>query len=302
MRRIFEKFKKRVEEDIIFRNIVLAISIVIIVTILLYISLGMFTRHGQRHVVPDFSNLTIEEALAASKKIDLQFEVTDSLFVASKPKGAILEQYPKPGNYVKKGRRIFVTTNAFTPKTVPMPYVAGFSLRQAKNKIVGSGFVIDKIIYREDLATYNVLQQMYKGKEITSHQNIMGEIGSGVTLIVGLNPVDPEPMIPNLIGLTTEEAKNRLWEGGFNIGNIEYDADVEEDNRSIAKIYNQTPGAARHAMFGRSVSFSATSNSEKITSAHAKTLKEISQYKEQTSEVDSLVNEMEQEMRNNEQE
>ncbi|MEG1648805.1 MAG: PASTA domain-containing protein, partial [Rikenellaceae bacterium] len=249
MRNILHKFRRRIEEDIIFRNIVLAISVVLIVIILLYISLGMFTRHGQRNVVPDFNGMTIEEAMMESEKLGLQFEITDSLFVASKPKEAILEQYPKPGNFVKRGRRIFVTTNSFTPKTVPMPYVSGFSLRQAKNKIIGSGFVIDKIIYREDLATYNVLQQLYKGKEITTHQNIMGEIGSGVTLVVGLNPVDPEPIIPNLIGLTTNEAKNRLWEAGFNIGNIEYDNDIDDDNRAQAKIYNQNPHITADFLF-----------------------------------------------------
>lgn len=301
MTRILERFKRKLEDDFVFRNIILAISIVLIVTILLYISLGMFTRHGQRHVVADFTGMTIEEAINESDNIDLEFEITDSLFVASKPKGAILEQYPKPGNFVKKGRRIFVTTNAFTPKTVPMPYVSGFSLRQAKNKIVGSGFVIDKIIYREDLATYNVLQQIYKGKEITSHQSIMGEIGSGITLIVGLNPVDPEPMVPNLIGLTTEEAKNRLWEAGFNVGTIDYDGDIKEDNISLAKVYKQSPGAARHAMYGRSVSINATSNPEKVVASHAQTQKEIKEYIEQTSSTDSLVNQMELEMRNNEQ-
>ncbi|MFI3315808.1 MAG: PASTA domain-containing protein, partial [Rikenellaceae bacterium] len=178
-----QKIKFALEENFVVRNVVLAVSIFVIAAILVFWSLNLFTRHGERLTVPNFSDMTIEQAIEASKEFDLEFMVIDSLHITKKPKGVILEQYPKPGNFVKKGRRIFITTNSFTPKMIPIPYVAGFSLRQAKNKIVGSGFVIDKITYKEDLATFNVLKQTYANKEITAGKEVMAEMGSGISLV-----------------------------------------------------------------------------------------------------------------------
>lgn len=277
---ILLKIKASLEENIVVRNVVLAISLIIIVVVLVFWALNLLTRHGQRYTLPDFSGMSIAEAHEVSKELDIEFEITDSLYVTSRPKGSIIEQYPKPGNYVKKGRRVFLTTNAFNPKLVPMPYVAGFSLRQAKNKIVGAGFVIDKITYREDLATFNVLEQQYKGKKVTSTQNILGESGSGVTLIVGLNPVDPEVAIPNLAGLTVEEAKNRVWESGFNIV-VNYDSDVDDKNIDKSKIYSQSPQAARRAMHGRTITINVSSDDKKVSSSINEIKKDIAKYEAQ---------------------
>ncbi len=283
---IITRFRSTIENNLLVRNIVLAVSILIILVVLVFGLLGVYTRHGQRIDVPDFKGLTIQEALYKTQEMELQFEITDSLFVATQPKGAILEQYPKAGNYIKKGRRIFVTTNSFKPKMVPVPYVTGFSLRQAKNKIVGAGFEIDRITYKEDIATFNVLGEYYKGKEVRSNDNLLAESGSSISLVVGLNPSAPQITVPNLVGLTLVDAKNRLWESGFNIGDIDFDRDVDPEERSSSRVQSQNPLAARGAMHGRAVSISLSSDSKKIDNAIANTAKEIAKYQKEQEELD----------------
>ena len=260
---VIEKFKLLISQNFLARQIILAASLLLLLFIAVSVSLSLFTRHGQKYRVPDFSGMTLDEARKASAKLKLRLEVIDSVFVSTKAKGIILEQYPKANNFVKSGRRIFLTTNTFSPKMVPVPYVTGFSLRQAKNKIVGAGLTISKLTYKQDIATNNILGQRYKGKNITRN-GTMGEIGSGVELIVGNNPADPNPVVPGLVGLTVDQARNRLWESGFNVGSIDQDDSVNADNFKDSKVYSQSIGKNRPAMFGRSISLKITMDDKKV--------------------------------------
>lgn len=261
---MFEKIKYRLEEDIFLRNVVIAISVILIAVCLIAISLSVFTRHGQKHKVPNFSGMTVAEAERAAKELELDLEVIDSIYVPTAAKGVILEQYPKPDNVVKSKRRIFLTVNTFSPKMVPMPYVAGFSLRQAKNKLIGAGFTIEKLIYVDDIATNNVIEQQYNGKIISQNSDINGEVSTGVVLKVGLNPVDPDPVVPGIVGLSVEQAKNRLWEYGFNVGDVELDANINYENIDEAKIYAQSVPKSARVMYGRTISMKATLDKELI--------------------------------------
>ncbi|MFI3267179.1 MAG: PASTA domain-containing protein [Rikenellaceae bacterium] len=255
---MFEKIRKRIEQDIVLRNVVLGVSILVIVVCTTAFSLSIFTRHGEKYEVPNFSGMTIEQANLAAQKLELNLEIVDSIYVSTAAKGVILEQYPKPGNFVKSKRRIFLTINTFKPKKSPMPYVAGFSLRQAKNKLVGAGFTIEQLKYVDDIATNNIIKQTYKDKTVTASSNIVGEVGTGVVLVVGLNPVDKDPIVPGIVGLSIEQAKNRLWEYGFNVGSIDLDSDINYENINDAKIYAQSLPKSARAMYGRTISMSAT--------------------------------------------
>ncbi len=278
--RIIDTFKN----NFLVRNIVLAISIFIILLVAANILLAIITRHGQKYQVPDFSGMTLQEARNKSKEYRLRLEVIDSLYVPAKPKGIILEQYPKAGSDVKSKRRVFLTTNTFRPKMIPLPYVTGFSLRQAKNKLIGAGFVIDRLIYKSDLATNNILEQQYNGKIVSPQSDIMGEVGSAVTLVVGLNPVDPDPVVPGVIGLTVDQAKNKIWESGFNVGNIDFDEGVDTENMKEARVYSQSLGKLTHAMYGRSISLKLTFDDKKVEKGAAEAEKAAEEYRKEYEE------------------
>lgn len=287
MNNIIGKFKQALEQNFLLRNIVLAISVITLLLIIVYFALSLFTRHGEKYKIPDFSSMTLEDANRLASKHNFRLEIIDSVFVAGKPKGVIVEQYPKAGNAVKSKRRIFLTTTTYSHKMVPIPYVTGFSLRQAKNKITGAGLEINKLTYKQDIATNNVLEQRYKGKVIRDSKEI-GEIGSGIELIVGYNPVDEEPIIPDLIGLTYEQAKSKLWESGFNVGTVEQDNNITSDNITTAKVYEQSIGKNRSAMYGRTVSFSLTTDAKKVSQGEDKSNKEAQKYMEEKAVLDSL--------------
>ena len=113
-------------------HIVVGVLIAVVLLFLVKGMLNLYTRHGQELVVPDFSNLTFEEAESMAEANDMRVTVTDSVFLKRMKKGAVYRQNPAPGSKVKKGRRIALTINAVNPRQITMPDLIGYSTRQAK--------------------------------------------------------------------------------------------------------------------------------------------------------------------------
>ena len=127
----------------------------------IYTFLHFFTRHGKGFILPDLTGLTPEEAREVVSSMDLRLEVTDSLYMPKLPKGVIFRQVPPAGQHVKKDRRVELTVNSVLPRQVSMPSLVGFSLRQAKAELASGGLKLRHLIYVPDMATNNVLEQLY---------------------------------------------------------------------------------------------------------------------------------------------
>ena len=248
-----------------FRPLVLLASVLVIFFALAFIFLSIYTRHGQHIPVPSFQGLTIEQAqqLLKEKELKMQLVVIDSVYSTLHEPGTVVEQTPKESNLVKKGRRILLTMNSMNPKMVPMPYVTGYSLRQAKNRLVASGLEVSRLVYRPDLATNNVLEQRYDGRTVHRGDSLMVQVGSKVELVVGVNHVSQAPTVPSVIGKTLYEAKNTMWEEGFNVVGVDPDGTVTEDNQGAAVVYEQNPEAFSTSYYGRSVTLRITADAGK---------------------------------------
>lgn len=158
---------------------------------------------------------------------DWEIVVNDSLFVPAYEGGIVLDQLPKGGVEVKAGRKVYVTINSFRQKMVKVPYVAGRSLRQAKNMLELAGLGIERLVYVEDMATNYVLEEYCDGVQILPESSMQAEMGSGVTLNVGVEGGYGITGVPKLIGQPLHRAKSRLWELGLNVGKVSYDGDVD---------------------------------------------------------------------------
>lgn len=253
--------------NVLLRNLVMALCLGIILYFVVNLCLGIYTRHGQKFIVPSMIGHTLSDAQRMAAEGELRLEVIDSLYMPKQKPGMILDQSPKPGMGVKSGRRIFLTVNASRPRTDVIPYVTGYSLRQAKNMLETKGFEIEKLVYRSDMATNNVLDELYKGKSITQGSRTEAELGSGITLVVGVNHSSPLPRIPKVIGLTLREAKSRLWEVGLNVGNVKYDSGITGTETEDARVYRQEPNQQSRTDYGGKVSLWLTLDTQKIASS-----------------------------------
>lgn len=252
----------------IARNLVLALCAIIVFGFVANLLLNLFTRHGQVREVPDLSGMTIDEANHAGKSASLRIEINDSLYVPAYPGGVILEQNPAAGAKVKSGRRVFVTINSYNQKMVTIPYVTGYSLRQAKSNLEMAGLGIDKLIYQNDLATNNILEERYNGRVIRPGNKLQAEMGSGITLVVGLGSENTVQAVPRLAGFSLHEAKSRLWEAGFNVGRIKRDAGINLLNEKDAHVCAQSPAAGTRLGLGTSVDITITLDDKKVEEGH----------------------------------
>lgn len=144
---------------------------------------------------------------------------------------------------MKQGRRILLTINAKNAKKVSMPNLVGYSMRQAKAELNSRGLALGKLIYVNDIATNNVLRQIYRNREIRPGRQI--ETGSEINLEVGLNPEDNLTYIPNVKGLKYLRAVDAVHDNSLNIGRIVFDKSVRNYTDSLnASVTRQTPEAS----------------------------------------------------------
>ena len=269
-----KKFIDWLNRNILVKNLILAASAIIILVFVINILLNLFTRHNIHEVVPDFSNMTIEEARQAAKKGRLDVEINDSIYNQAFDPGVILTQMPDPGTEVKSGRRILVTVNAHTRRMVRIPYVTGVSLRQAKNNLEVAGFEIEELIYRTDIATNYVLETRYGRTVITEGSTLKAEQGSGITLVVGMNRDETTVIVPKIVGLPYRNAKGRLWELGLNVGKTDFDTGITLMEQGESRVYRQTPQQGSRVTLGTKVSLQLTIESAKVEGGSAESDKE----------------------------
>ncbi|MDE6858696.1 MAG: PASTA domain-containing protein [Alistipes sp.] len=247
-------------------NLALIALAVLTLALAAHLVMQVATRHGSRNEVPDFTGIRLADAERLASGRGLRLRINDSLFVASYDGGIVLDQLPEAGTTVKDGRTVYITINAFGQKMVDVPYVAGRSLRQAKNMLEIAGLGIERLVYRSDMATNYVQEQWYDGRRMDKDARVQAPMGSGVTLYVGAE-AGSATVVPKVVGLTLQAAKSRLWESGLNVGRVEYDNDVNRLNRDEATVYAQGVGAGIRATLGGEVSLRLTLDTERVASA-----------------------------------
>lgn len=259
-----ENKKSGILSNWIVRNLIWAIVFVVALLVIANILLNIGTQHNKEITVPDFTNMSYEEARYNAERIGLHVEIGDSVYVRRMKKGAVFAQFPKSGSNVKKGRTISLTTNAKTAKEVTMPLLVGYSMRQAKAELASRGLNLGRLIYVNDIATNNVLRQLYNSREIAPGTQI--ESGSVIDLMVGLNSDDNRTYAPDVKGLKYLRAVDAVHDHSLNVGKLNFDKQVKTYSDSLnAVVYKQAPTQAGGPLtMGAAVSLWLTIDEGKI--------------------------------------
>lgn len=273
------------------RTAVQILALMAVLAVAAHLLMGWATRHGARRIVPDLSGIYFDDAARLLRSTDLRITINDSLYVPAYDGGIVLDQLPKAGTEVKPDRTVYVTINAFSRQMVDVPYVAGRSLRQARSLLELAQLQIDRIVYREDMATNYVLEQTVGGKPVKAGSRLKAEAGSGVVLYVGLE--DPEELtrVPQAIGHTLREAKSRLWECGLNVGRIRYDGQIDRLEEKSALVSLQSVGYGSEVPYGSTVDLTLSLDRERVERSriesdtlHARRLREQERLRREQSD------------------
>jgi len=254
---------KKVLTHWITRNVLLAVLFFVMLGLVSNAFLGILTRHGETVIVPDFTNMTVQQASAAASEANVRIKVTDSIFVRRLEKGVVYRQTPKAGEAVKKKRHISLTINSIVPQTVFMPNLVGCSLIEAKAELTNKGLSVGRLQYVDDIATNVVLKQFASGRIITPGTKIIS--GSEIDLQLGRSQDNDKAVVPKVTGLRYTRALDVLTDNSLNRGRTIFDKDIRTYADSVsAVVWRQDPVSSESVTMGTGVTLYLTLDSSKV--------------------------------------
>ncbi len=225
----------------IFRKHLLTALLLTVVLLWLIIQiLSLYTHRGESLAIPDFSGMTMAEAQHVAKKMNLRFEVEDSVYKAGKKAGTILMQNPGAGHKIKSGRLIFLTMVSSVPGQEEVPKLTDVSFRQAKVLLESKGFVIGRIEFTPSEFNDLVLEQKNNGIPILPGSRL--DKGATIDLVVGQTGGNNETSVPDFTGLPLSEALIICNLKQLQTGSVLFDATVTNRADSLAaRVISQSP-------------------------------------------------------------
>ncbi len=216
-------------------HVLLMLGISLAILAVVFIFIRIYARQGEEYELPDVVGNNIE-VVKADNPVELDYVILDSVFRPGEEGGRILTQDPKPGTMVKKGRKVYITMTAYTPEDAVLPELAGLTVRQAVNELLGSGLEVGRLKYVEDPYKNNIVDQTCKGKTVYAGQQI--ERGSVIDLVVGLGDGTGASVVPFVIGKTSGKARRDILCASLNVGKEHFKG---VKHKQTAVVYRQEP-------------------------------------------------------------
>jgi eukaryotic-like serine/threonine-protein kinase len=217
-------------------NIAFALGGLIILVLLFLLSLNFITKHGESRTVPAVIGQNINDIEKTLGEKGFEVVVQDSVYYDSLPPGVVIRQVPEADAVVKINRTVYVTINRFVAPEVDMPNLLGSSYRNAEMILRNLGLRIGDTSYRYDFAKNSVLDQLFNGAPIKAGTKI--RMGSSISLVLGSGLGEEDMKVPDLIGMSYEEAKVLLDAQGLS-GLVLVDPNVRDT--ATAFVYRQQP-------------------------------------------------------------
>ena len=221
----------------IWVSLLAALVLIFLGVFIFFQSLVYFTHHGASLKIPDVKGKNIEEATKLLEQQGFDVMVQDSVYYDTIPKLVVVKQFPDPDATVKVNRVVYLTVNRAIAPIIEMPNLVGMSFRNAEIEIRARGLKLGDTSYKPDIAKNAVLDQIFNGSSIKSGTKI--EMGSEISLVLGAGVSNEEMAVPDLFGLTYEEARALIDANGIMLGSIVPDHDVKDTLTSF--VYAQRP-------------------------------------------------------------
>ncbi len=216
-------------------NLLLAICSVFAVILIVFFSLGIYTRHGSGIPVPQLKGLSIEKAMDLLKDQGFQYKI-DSVYVLDQPPGSVIEQDPDAGTNVKENRTIYLTIVTRLAPPIALPDLEPYTYREAAAIIANYGLKIGDTISRPDIANH-VLEVRFAGQPIKAGDKLPK--GSRIDLVLGNGAGPSEVDIPDLVNQDFSTAKFLLKGAGLTLGVVTYEGTITDSASTV--VTAQTP-------------------------------------------------------------
>lgn len=211
-------------------NFIAAIATVVFILCIAFFSLRYYTKHGEGLNVPQVKGLTVDEAVAKLEALGLRYEI-DSVYIMDQPPGMVTDQDPEANTFVKDNRTIYLTVNTTKAPNVTFPDIENKSLREAKAILESYRLKVGDTTYKPDVARDVVLEASFNGRIITTGETL--PTGSSINLVLGDGFGNEEVELPNLVGLSFDEAKFSLQGAMLKVGRVMYEGNITDTANAI---------------------------------------------------------------------
>jgi len=223
----------------LWMNVLIGFGVALCLFIIFFFSLGWITGNGETEKVPAVIGLDV---LAAEKNLTaLGFDVVlqDSIYVDTLARTSVLRQTPEADEVVKKGRTVYLTINRVIAPQVDMPNLVGFSIKSAETYLKVLGLRLGSIQMVPDQNKNVVIDQLVNGQPIAPGSKIPS--GTLIHFLVGDGGAPAGLLMPDLVGLTYEQAKAQLISLGLNLGVVSLNGSIVDS--ATAFVFEQNPSA-----------------------------------------------------------
>ncbi|MTI69942.1 MAG: Stk1 family PASTA domain-containing Ser/Thr kinase [Firmicutes bacterium] len=168
--------------------------------------------------VPNLVGKSLENATKDIKKVGLKLEIENRKHSNNIKKGHIIEQSEPSGANLKVDSTVRVVVSE-GPDLVKIPKLVGNMSNEAEILLSEAGLKKGEITYEasDDYPIDVVIKQNPPPQE-------MLEKGSEIDYVISSGPEKKYIPMPDLVGLTEQDAKRRLISKGFLVGEIKYEA------------------------------------------------------------------------------
>ncbi|MBO8130450.1 MAG: PASTA domain-containing protein [Candidatus Marinimicrobia bacterium] len=227
--------------SIVLNNFLKILIAFIVFTIIFVLVLDRFimpwyVRHGKELEMFNVIGKSYSEAEAILKLNGFFVEVIDTIHSSEKPPGIVLEQIPKPGRKVKKGRivKLVITGGKVYHE---MPRLVGKPLEVARLELERYHVLIDTIFmqFSSVMPAGVIIDQDVKPGYVI-------EEGAAVRLWVSAGPPEKLFRVPDVTGRSLSDAKEILKKAGLGIGDIRY---IPMDELTPYTVIDQIPSAGK---------------------------------------------------------
>lgn len=206
----------------LIRTILSIIGMIVVFSIVAqYLIMPIYTRQNQNRIMIDIKNKHLDDAINILKSENYKYDVSDTLYTNKFQLGTIVDQYPKPNTRVKSGRTVRLKI-AQPEKSVAIPNLIGQSRRSAELELNQMGLLIDTVYteYNPEYPNGTIAWQYPKAGDRRKK-------GMGIQITVSKGMPPNFFQVPNLIGLSINQAKDLIFKSRLKVGKISYHQDQD---------------------------------------------------------------------------
>ena len=193
------------------------VIIVLLVSGFIYFTFNYYlpkmTRHGQSITVPRLIGQPIEKVNTVLSSLNLKSVITDTLYDEHYPEGTVIRQNPKYKQGVKYDRKIYLALSTQETAGLTIPNILYQSLKNARLLLVSKRLQLGKTSYISDMARDVVLKVIINGQKFQDYESlakIRVKKGTAIDLVLGDGSKKEHITIPNLVGLSIDQAESEL--------------------------------------------------------------------------------------------